>query len=930
MRNIENEQYDDEQPDEVDENGHFIHRNEWGGRLYHYGIKRRSGRYPYGSGKEGSNRFPWEDGDTPYARSVLFGAEMKKLRGQGLSDTEIAQGFGMTTSELRATVSVSKQQRLQEDISQATKLRDKGMSVTAIAKKMDKPASTIRDLLKPGAKEKSDILTTTTAILRDQVEQKKYLDVGKGVELHMNVSYDKLKSAVKLLEDEGYGVHYVKVQQLGTGKQTSIKVLVAPGTEYRETYKNRGLIQPPMIRSTDNGRSYTTTMPPISISSSRVKVRYAEEGGTDADGVIYVRPGVKDLSLGGSRYAQVRIAVDGTHYLKGMALVRDDLPPGADLVFNTNKSNTGNKLDAMKKMKKDDVTGEIDKNDPFGAVIKPGGQRYDFLPDGTRRVTSVMNIVNDEGDWGEWSKSLSSQMLSKQPPSLAKNQLDLAFGSKRAEFEHIMSVENPTVRRHLLLKFSEGADASAVHLKAAHMPRQASHVILPINSMKPTEVYAPNYRNGERVVLIRYPHGGKFEIPELVVNNRHPEARRILGNSPDAIGINSKVAERLSGADFDGDTVLVIPNNHGKIKTEGALDGLKGFDPQRDYKGYDGMPEMSAKTKAVQMGLVSNLITDMTIKGAPNEELARAVRHSMVVIDAEKHKLDWRRSAKDNGISSLMKKYQRSSQGGASTIVSAASSRAQVLDRKPRSAKDGGPIDKKTGKKVYVETGAEYFTGEKKYEKSTKLAETDDAFTLSSGTKIERVYAEHSNRLKKLANEARLAMLDTRDIEYSPSAAKVYEAEVRKLTADLRLAQRNAPLERYAQVIANASFRMKRDARPDMEKDEIKKLKGKELQNARNRVGSGKKLIEITPRQWEAIQAGAITKSKLEEILANSDIEKVKELATPKDRPKLSTADLNRALLMLRNDKYSIADIADQLGVSTSTLTEAMSGGGAE
>ena len=67
--------------------------------------------------------------------------------------------------------------------------------------------------------------------------------------------------------------------------------------------------------------------------------------------------------------------------------------------------------------------------------------------------------------------------------------------------------------------------------------------------------------NGERVVLIRHPHGGTFEIPELTVNNKNPDARKIVGTikSQDAIGIHHKVAEHLSGADFDGDTVLVIP-----------------------------------------------------------------------------------------------------------------------------------------------------------------------------------------------------------------------------------------------------------------------------------------------------------------------------------------------------------------------------------
>jgi hypothetical protein len=885
--------------------------------LSHYGIKRKSGRYPWGSG------------ETPYARATSFQAELKKARSQGMSDTQIAQGFGMTTSELRATVTIAKNEVHQADIAWAQRLKDSGMSNVAIGKKMGKPESTVRELLKPGAKDKADILTSTTAMLKDQVEKKKYLDVGKGVELHLGISYEKLKSAVGVLKEEGYRLDYVPVEQLGTGKKTSIKVLTAPGTEYREIWKNRDQIQPPMIKSSDGGRTFDSVLPPVSVSSKRVKVRYAEEGGTDADGVIYVRPGVKDLSLGGKNYAQVRIGVDGTHYLKGMAIYNDkDMPDGVDLVFNTNKRSTGNKLDAMKEMKKDKLTGEIDQADPFGASISR--QLYEIGADGKRRVTSVMNIVNEEGNWGEWSKSLSSQMLSKQPPSLAKNQLDLARESKKAEFDRIMALENPTVRRHLLGKFADSVDASAVHLKAAHMPRQASHVILPVNSMQPTQVYAPNYRDGERVVLIRYPHGGKFEIPELVVNNKNPEARRILGNAPDAIGIHHKVAERLSGADFDGDTVLVIPNNNGKIKTESALQQLKGFDPQSAYPGYEGMKPMNSKTKAMQMGLVSNLITDMTIKGAPNDEIARAVKHSMVVIDAEKHKLNWTQSARDNGIQQLMKKYQSKPDGkagGASTLVSRASSKKVIPERKLRSAKDGGPIDRKTGKKVYVETGAEYYTGKKKTEKVAKLELEDDAHNLSSGTAIERIYAEHSNSLKQLANEARLATLGIKDIEYSPSAAKTYDEDVRDLNAALRLALRNAPLERRAQVVANATYRAKKDANPEMDKEELKKLKGKELLNARNRVGAGKDLIKITPRQWEAIQAGAITKSKLEEILRNSDIERIKELATPRDKPKISATQLNRAMLMLRNDKYTIAEVADQLGISTSTLREAMSGG---
>ncbi len=101
------------------------------------------------------------------------------------------------------------------------------------------------------------------------------------------------------------------------------------------------------------------------MSSKRLAIRYAEDGGSKADGVIYVRPGVDDVSLDGSRYSQVRIAVDGTHYIKGMAMYKYDLPDGVDLMFNTNKSDTtGNKLDALKPMKTDSPTN------PFGSSIR--------------------------------------------------------------------------------------------------------------------------------------------------------------------------------------------------------------------------------------------------------------------------------------------------------------------------------------------------------------------------------------------------------------------------------------------------------------------------------------------------------------------------------------------------------------------------------
>jgi DNA-binding phage protein len=895
-----------------------IHEDEYNA-LYHYGTPRHSGRYPWGSG------------DTPYAKSTSFLAELANMRREGMTDTEIAKGWGITTSQLRNRVTLSNQQIKAADIARAQRLRDEGNSQSAIGRIMGKNESSIRALLKEGEEEKNAILQTTADTLRRHVEKKKFIDVGAGVEYQLGISKEKLKAAVNILKDEGYTLHYTQVPQLGTGKKTSVKYLAGPGVTGKEAYANRHNIQQIHSRSKDGGRSFEEILPPLSIDSKRVKVRYAEEGGTDADGTIYVRPGVKDVELGGSRYAQVRIAVDGTHYLKGMAIYNDkDMPPGVDLVFNTNKKNTGNKLDAMKKMKTDQ-DGKIDKEDPFGSMISD--QIKEVGTFGEPKVTSVMNIVNKENDWDDWSKTLSSQMLSKQKRTLAKEQLDLTYESKKREYDLIMSLTNPTVKKHLLKKFAESTDASAVHLKAAHLPRQATKVILPVNSLKDDEVYAPTFNDGERVVLVRFPHGHISEIPELKVNNRHTDARKLIGtHASDAIGINSRVAERLSGADFDGDTVLVIPNDHGKVKNQAPLEGLIGFDPRSEYPKYDGMPVMDSRQKGIEMGKISNLITDMTVRGAPDDEIVRAVKHSMVVIDAEKHELNYKQSALDNGILSLQRKYQTKANGtvgGAATLISRATSETRINARKPRAAKDGGPIDPATGKLMWVETGEKYDDDNLKKIKSTKLADTDDAHTLVSeaNTPMERVYADHSNRLKDLANQARKEMVATPDLVRSPSAAKQFAEQVKNLDSSLRLALENAPHERQAQIVANAEFRIKKQSNPDLDDADLKKMKAKAIKAARIRVGAEKQLVKISDKEWEAIQAGAISKTQLEKILDNTDVDRVKELATPKEKKGMSTADIDRAMAMLRNPSGpTTAEVANLLGVSVSTLNAALRG----
>lgn len=905
--------------------------------LAHYGVLRKSGRYPWGSG------------ETQSIRNRTFLDMVADLKKQGLSETEICKGFDIrdpvtgevtekfSTTTLRAAKTIAKNQQKQEQIHTAEKLRAKGLSHKAIGEKLGGlNESSVRALLAPGAKDKADRLTTTANMLKERVGDNNFIDVGKGTHHQIGVSDTMIKNAVAVLKEEGYAVHTVPIEQLGTGKKTNTKVLAPPGTDWIDVKRGQDRIEQINRYSEDGGRSILGIYPPKSIHPKRVDVRYHEDGGSEADGVIFVRPGVKDVSLGGASYAQVRISVGPKHYLKGMAMYKDDLPEGIDLQFNTNKSKHDpkikSKLDAMKEVNTK-LDGSVDQDNPYGANISRQLTRVDR--NGNRKVTSVMNIVNEEGDWSKWSRSLSSQMLSKQNPSLAKQQLDLTHKQRLDEFERIKAMTNPTVRARLLREFGDETDSAAVHLKAAAIPRtHGHHVILPISSMSPNEVYAPNYRQGERVVLIRHPHGGTFEIPELRVNNNQPEAKRLLKDARDAIGIHHSVAERLSGADFDGDTVLVIPNNSGRVKTTAALKDLEGFNPRELYKEYPGMKRMDNQTKQNQMGTVSNLIADMTIRNASTSELARAIKHSMVVIDAEKHHLDYRQSAKDNGISQLMKKYQGSARGGASTLITKAGSKPKIPEIEERKARDGGPIDKATGKRVYVPTGKGYYNDKGEWVGATskikRLALTDDANTLLSegtGTRIERIYADHSNRLKALANESRKISVNTPPSKYDPSAAKVYKPEVDSLVRKLKLAEEHAPLERQAQIIANATYKQLLQDNPEMDKERKKKVRFQSLQEARNRMGDPKVKIEITDKEWEAIQAGAVSPSRLNKILDQSNMETVRRLATPRPKRLMSTAKTRQAEALLANG-FTRAEVADRLGVSLTTLDEAVKEGG--
>lgn len=868
----------------------------------HEGNIPHSGRYPYGSGAN------------PNQRPSNFLERIKKLEEQGLSEKDIAEGEGMSIRELRARKSAAVNEARENRRTEVNRLAALGYSNVQIGKELGLNESTVRSLRDISIAERKTVTKHTADLLRNEVDEKGYLDVGFGVAEGLGITRTRLDTAVQILKDEGYEVYNnFKVEQAGIpGQYTTLKVLCKPGTTFRDLVNNKQNIGLINERYKDpNGTSLYGLDPIQNISSDRVDIRYAEDGGTNKDGVIELRRGADGLSMGSARYAQVRIGVDGTHYLKGMAIYADDLPDGIDIRFNTNKHNTGNKLDALKEQKRLD-TGEIDIDNPFGAAIKRGGQR------------GYLNIVNEEGDWGEWKKTLSSQMLSKQSTNLAKTQLDLAKQLSQQEHSDISALTNPVLKQYLLEQYADSCDRAAVHLKAAAMPRQGSFVILPLDTIKPTDIYAPKLNNGDSVVLIRYPHAGTFEIPRLRVNNNNKEAQRLFRNAQDAVGIHHSVAAQLSGADFDGDTVLVIPDNDKKILNSPALKKLQNFDPKAEYPLPKGGKVISERQKQIEMGVISNLITDMTLQGAPpnGDDIVKAVRHSMVVIDAQKHELDWKRSYRENDIEKLKQKYQakdapegKKAYGGSATLISRSKSDVRVAPTKLKG------VDRETGKLIFEPIEDAHYKV-----KTTRMASTDDARTLISkrGTLMEHVYADYANTMKDEANKARKEAVNLDIPKKSPTAAKTYAAEVESLDAKVKEAVKHQPYERKAQLMANYRVSVKKADNPSMTKEEVRKARAQALVEARARYAHGSKpTINITPNEWEAIQANAISPSRLRTILTYADQDALKQMAMPRTVNGLTKAQLNVARSMAANN-YTQAEIAARLGVSPSTVSKAL------
>ena len=969
--------------------------------LYHYGTPRHSGRYPWGSG------------DNPYQRNQQFLAIYRDLHSKKYTDAQIAEyfrtnvegyiGTRFSSNDVKAKNAIAAAEERAACITRCKRLKEHGYSNVRIGEMMGVNESVVRSWLKVTEDTQKDKLQNTADALKKAVDKNGYIDIGAGVEREVNdigVTRTNFDTAVAMLKDKGYQVFTIDIEQANNpGNFTHVKVLATPDGSYSEAKYDTSKIKSFTDYSPDGGKTFQQTEFPSSVDGKRVMIRYRDEGGLERDGTIELRRGVSDLSLGPDNYAQVRVAVDGTHYLKGMAVYGEDkdFPKGVDIIFNTNKASDVPKNEVLKTLKGIKENGEVDKTLPFGAVIKAGGQSFyqskdgEYVKEGNtyrkatdedtgeRYALSPINKVKSEGDWDEYKSNLSAQFLSKQNKDLITNQLNLTIKNKEEEFETIKNCTNPVVKKKLLDSFASSCDSSAVDLKAAALPKQSSKVILPIADLPDNQVYAPTYKDGTEVVLIRYPHAGTFEIPKLVVNNSNATAAKMIGNDArDAIGINSKVAEQLSGADFDGDSVIVIPlSSKVKVTTSKPLEGLKNFDPKIDYKGYEGMVSITPDQKQREMGKVSNLITDMTLQGANEAELTRAVKHSMVVIDAEKHNLDYKRSEEDNAIQALKNKYQPKDDptkpgGGAHTLISQASSDARILEQElvNKEGKKTYTADKDTGEYLYKETGRTYekpvtkkvpikdedgnvvkdkkgnirYTKEYVYNedgtlktktvqamtKTTKMASVKDAHELSSGTWQEELYADYANACKKLANEARKEALSTPGITVDKAATQAYAYEVDSLKSKLNVALKNAPRERQAQAQANAEYRQKmRDTyctAEELDDEHKKKFKQQAIANARARVGAGKTMIEITDKEWDAIQAGAVSTTVLKSILDNTKLDDVKKRALPTTSDTGVTTAKAARMRAMQTSGYTLAEIAEQFDVSTSTVSKALKG----
>ena len=307
--------------------------------LKHYGVGHldggRSGRYPWGSGEN-----PYQSDKGSFIglvsdlkdkkmsdKEIAEALNMTELeyksrwaiamnsyyRSQGWSEKKRADHFGLTINQLRQSVAIGEAEERLYNIGLVTKLKNTGMSVAAISRETGIPDSTVRDLLAPGAEEKANKINKISDALKQELELHDYIQVGSGVEAYLGTTKTGLNNALYNLQQQGYVVTSVQVQQQNAkGNKTTVKVLAPPGTTYGQVKENIGNVALPFEVHIDRDTDDVVKIQyPKSLDSSRIAIRYGDEAdkngvtGSDKDGVIEIRRGVADLSLGESHYALI-------------------------------------------------------------------------------------------------------------------------------------------------------------------------------------------------------------------------------------------------------------------------------------------------------------------------------------------------------------------------------------------------------------------------------------------------------------------------------------------------------------------------------------------------------------------------------------------------------------------------------------------------
>lgn len=926
--------------------------------LYHVGTPQE-----YDGDPNGSGRYRQGSGKNPHQHTSTFIEQLSMYKSQGLTTNQIAKAMDMKETKLRARISYHKDMKIRDTYYACKHLKEQHprMTNTEIAKTLGISEASVRGYLKKNEALKKDSLLSTMDILEKEIQKKGIIDVSQGTEKSAGlnqISKDKLRNACDMLElERGYTHEIIPVPQVQDFKnKTNTRVLAMPEYDRQYIKSHINEIQPfEDYMTSDNGDSWYKMKFPTLVDRKRIYVRYAEEGGTDKDGTIELRRGTPDLDLVGKQYAQVRIAVEGNQYMKGMAYMSDTVPDGYDIVYNSNKTR-GTSDEKVFKPFKTTASGAIDKDNPFGAVLnnEVGQREYEDPIDGKKKLSPV-NIVKPEGEWTGYRKDLPSQFLSKQEVPLIKQQLGAAIKEREIELLDISKVSNPAVKQKMLEDFGDNCDKAATELRGSALPRQATKVILPVPSLKDSECYAPQYEHGEEVVLVRYPCEGLFEVPKLKVNNHNAEGKRVVKqDSPDAIGVNPTVASQLSGADFDGDTVVVIPTKGQKIKVQDPIKDLVNFDTKAEYPGIitgyykNGKPKYGCnimttdKQRNQQMGIASNLISDMTLVGADTDELVRATKYAMVVIDAKKHKLDWQKAAEDFKIAELHKKYQGSARGGASSIISRAKGELHVDEYRLTG------IDAKTGERIKLPTKKTRWDSKKQEyvpitTETTKMESVKDAYDLLSDRKYnsktgewekvegkvpnpkEYVYADFANRLKKMANQARLDSIEAgKEIKEDREAAKKYAKEIESITQKLNDIKSYAPRERQAQRQASYVVRAKvesmgGDWKALQESGELSKIKEQAIAYQRARYNSKRPELKLTAKEWEAISHNACNKTLAQSVMKALTPETLRELATPASTKEIPAAKISRMKMMLANG-HTAYEVSKALNISLSSI----------